>query len=92
MKRYSAYHNIDPLSVSSGQYPALLTTTSTRDDRVHPYHARCFTKRMIDIHAADVGIATNDRVLYYENIEGGHGGAANNKQQAFMNVSAYTTI
>jgi prolyl oligopeptidase len=25
-------------------------------------------------------------VYYYENIEGGHGGAADNKQQAFMNV------
>ena len=28
-------------------------------------------------------------VYYYENIEGGHGGAADNKQRAFMNVLAY---
>ena len=27
-----------------------------------------------------------DQVLYYENIEGGHGGAADNKQTAFMNT------
>ena len=26
---------------------------------------------------------------YYENVEGGHGGAADNKQRAFMNVLAY---
>ena len=31
-------------------------------------------------------------VLYYENIEGGHGGAANNKQTAFMNALAYTFL
>jgi prolyl oligopeptidase PreP (S9A serine peptidase family) len=27
--------------------------------------------------------------FYYENVEGGHGGAADNKQRAFMNVLAY---
>jgi prolyl oligopeptidase len=31
-------------------------------------------------------------VLYYENIEGGHGGAANNKQAAFMSALAYTFL
>jgi prolyl oligopeptidase len=65
-------------------------TTSTRDDRVHPYHARCFVKRVIDHLPVDSGSSSNSNmrgsVLYYENIEGGHGGAADNKQQAFMNV------
>ena len=51
-------------------------TTSTKDDRVHPYHARAFVKRLLDIGA--------DQTVYYENIEGGHGGAADNKQRAFM--------
>ena len=52
-------------------------TTSTRDDRVHPYHARAFVKRLQESgHAATTA--------YYENIEGGHGGAADPKQQAFM--------
>jgi prolyl oligopeptidase len=31
-------------------------------------------------------------VWYYENIEGGHGGAANNKQSAFMQALAYTFL
>jgi prolyl oligopeptidase len=31
-------------------------------------------------------------VLYYENIEGGHGGAANNKQSAYMSALAYTFL
>ena len=60
-------------------------TTSTKDDRVHPYHARCFVARLLDVQAKqDRGV---DNVFYYENIEGGHGGAADNPQQAFMNVS-----
>ena len=31
-------------------------------------------------------------MLYYENIEGGHGGAANNKQAAHMSALAYTFL
>ena len=31
-------------------------------------------------------------VLYYENIEGGHGGAADNKQAAFMSALAFTFL
>jgi prolyl oligopeptidase len=31
-------------------------------------------------------------VLYYENTEGGHGGAANNRQSAFMSALAYTFL
>ena len=31
-------------------------------------------------------------VLYYENIEGGHGGAANHKQAAYMSALAYTFL
>ena len=63
-------------------------TTSTRDDRVHPYHARSFVKRLLDIQEANQS-NDNRSVLYFENIEGGHGGAADNKQQAFMNVSCF---
>ena len=46
LKNYSPYHNIDAKGCTL--YPPLLMTTSTRDDRVHPYHARCFVKRLID--------------------------------------------
>jgi prolyl oligopeptidase len=64
-------------------YPRVLFTTSTRDDRVHPGHARKMAARMKEMGAD---------VLYYENIEGGHGGAADNKQRAFMDALAYTFL
>jgi prolyl oligopeptidase len=65
------------------RYPRVLFTTSTRDDRVHPGHARKMAARMKEV---------GDDVLYYENIEGGHGGAADNKQRAFMDALAYTFL
>ena len=55
--------------------PRVLFTTSTRDDRVHPGHARKMAARMLE---------QGHDVLYYENIEGGHGGAADNAQRADM--------
>jgi prolyl oligopeptidase len=83
LQQYSPYHNIDPNQVRAGAYPALLMTTSTRDDRVHPYHARCFVKRLLD---CGTPVVSDKKVFYYENIEGGHGGAADNKQQAYMST------
>jgi prolyl oligopeptidase len=65
------------------RYPRVLFTTSTRDDRVHPGHARKMAARMKEM---------GSDVLYYENIEGGHGGAADNKQRAFMDALAYTFL
>jgi len=63
--------------------PKVLFTTSTRDDRVHPGHARKMVKVLEEAKAqAPV-------VEYYENIEGGHGGAADNKQSAFMWTLSY---
>jgi prolyl oligopeptidase len=79
LSRYSPYHN-----VSAGKkYPRVLFMTSTRDDRVHPGHARKMVAKMK---------AQGHDVLYYENIEGGHGGAANNRQSAYMNALAYTFL
>lgn len=67
--RYSPYQK-----VSAGvTYPPIFLTTSTRDDRVHPGHARKMAAKMT---------AQGHRVLYYENIEGGHAGAANLEQRA----------
>lgn len=98
LQHYSAYHNIDADKVKAGKVPALLMKTSTRDDRVHPYHARCFVKRLHDIKqevssstaaaGSSGGKIGRGSVLYYENIEGGHGGAADNKQMAYTTVSA----
>ena len=61
-------------------YPPILFTTSTRDDRVHPGHARKTVKKLLDL---------GHDVQYYENVEGGHSGAADNKQRAFMSTLAY---
>lgn len=75
---YSPYQHVRP--ASEVRYPPVLMTTSTRDDRVHPAHARKMT--------AALEAAGHD-VAYYENIEGGHGGAANNAQEARKAVLLY---
>src|ERR1041385_1867569 len=77
IQQFSPYH----LLKAGVKYPRTLFTSSTRDDRVHPGHARRMVHKME---------AMGSDVLYYENIEGGHGGAANNKQQAFMSALAFT--
>jgi len=79
IQTFSPYHLFDPAKT----YPPVLFTTSTRDDRVHPGHARKMAAKMID--------AGKD-VTYYENIEGGHGGAANNAQAAHMSALAYAFL
>ncbi|WP_336582496.1 prolyl oligopeptidase family serine peptidase [Nesterenkonia sp. PF2B19] len=62
------------------RYPAVLLTTSTRDDRVHPGHARKMTAALESLGAD---------VRYWENTEGGHGGAASPEQQARLNSFIY---
>ncbi|MGH3830658.1 MAG: prolyl oligopeptidase family serine peptidase [Pseudonocardiaceae bacterium] len=74
--RFSPYHQLH----AGRRYPPTLLTTSTRDDRVHPGHARKLVARM-----REYGLP----VTYYENIEGGHGGAADNEQAAFMSALGY---
>lgn len=76
IQTFSPYHLFDP----ECDYPPTLFTTSTRDDRVHPGHARKMAAKML---------AAGKDVTYYENIEGGHGGAANNEQAAHMAALAY---
>ena len=76
ISEYSPYQRVR----SDVDYPQMLVTTSTRDDRVHPGHARKFTAALE---------AAGQPVRYYENIEGGHGGAADNKQAAFKSALAY---
>ncbi len=77
IEKFSPYHNVK----KDVKYPAILFMTSTRDDRVHPGHARKMMARMQE---------QGHDVLYYENIEGGHGGAADNKQAALMRALAWT--
>jgi prolyl oligopeptidase len=59
IQTFSPYQNVKP----EVKYPPVLFTTSTRDDRVHPGHARKMMAKMK---------AQGHDVLYYENIEGGH--------------------
>jgi prolyl oligopeptidase len=69
LRQFSPYHNVRP----DQPYPPILFITSTRDDRVHPGHARKMVA-LLRQHGYDVS--------YYENVEGGHGAAADNEQAA----------
>ncbi len=77
--KYSPYHCLR----ADGEYPRVLFMTSTRDDRVHPGHARKMMALMMQ---------QGHDALLYENIEGGHGGAADSKQAAFMSALAYVFL
>jgi prolyl oligopeptidase len=79
ISKYSPYQNLFP----DRKYPRTFFTTSTKDDRVHPGHARKMMARMLE---------QGHDVLYYENIEGGHGGAANNAQTAHLIALEYTFL
>jgi prolyl oligopeptidase len=79
ISKYSPYQNIS----ATRHYPQVLFTTSTRDDRVHPGHAR---KMVAALQAA------GHSVWYYENIEGGHAGAADNEQAAFKSALSYSFL
>lgn len=77
ISKYSPYQNVRP----DAHYPRMLLTTSTRDDRVHPGHARKMAARLLE---------QGHPVLYYENIEGGHGLAADNAQRAHVLALEFT--
>jgi prolyl oligopeptidase len=79
IQKFSPYQN----ARAGTTYPPILITTSTRDDRVHPGHARKMAARLEE---------QGHTVLYYENIEGGHGAAANNREAAFMSALAHTFL
>ncbi|BBM82902.1 prolyl oligopeptidase family serine peptidase [Candidatus Uabimicrobium amorphum] len=79
MKSYSPYHNVS----AKDQYPTILIYTSTKDDRVHPGHARKMVAKMQGM---------NHKVHYYENLEGGHAGASTHQQQAFVTALSYTYL
>ncbi len=79
ISKYSPYQNL-----KKGQkYPVPFFYTSTRDDRVHPAHARKMVAKMEEL---------GYKVYYYENMEGGHSGGSTNKQRALLNALAYTYL
>jgi len=79
IKKYSPYHNLFP----DKKYPQILFYTSTKDDRVHPGHARKMVAKMEDM---------GHKVHYYENTEGGHAAAATNRQRALKEAISYTYL
>jgi prolyl oligopeptidase len=66
--KYSPYQNLH----ADKTYPEVFFMTSTKDDRVHPGHARKMAARMMEMKKP---------VLFFENIEGGHGASANLEQK-----------
>lgn len=80
IKTFSPYQNLE----RGKEYPPVLFYTSTSDDRVGPVQARKMAARM-----EAMGYR---QAWFYENREGGHGGAADNRQSAFMNALSYTFL
>ncbi len=76
LSKYSPYQHLK----ANQPYPKVFIYTSTKDDRVHPGHARKA--------AARLGQLGYD-YFYYENTEGGHGGTANQKQLALRTALEY---
>ena len=79
ISKYSPYQNVR----RDAKYPRVLFTTTTRDDRVHPGHARKMVAKMK---------AQGHDVLYFEDVEGGHGAGSTPAQQAYMWTLTYTFL
>ncbi len=79
IKTFSPYHLFD----AKREYPPTFIWTTTRDDRVHPAHAR---KMMAKMEAA------GKDVRYFENIEGGHGAGATNAQAARVEALTFAFL
>jgi prolyl oligopeptidase len=79
IKKYSPYQNIK----AGMTYPEVFFTTSTRDDRVHPGHARKMVAKMNDL---------GYKTYYYENTEGGHTGSSTNEQRAKVDALIFSYL
>ncbi|MEO1472471.1 MAG: prolyl oligopeptidase family serine peptidase [Pseudomonadota bacterium] len=79
LETISPYHNFDP----EADYPVPFFVTSTKDDRVHPGHARKMAKLFED---------SGKPFLYYENIDGGHSAAANQTARAKRSALEFTYL
>ena len=77
MKTFSPYQNLH----KGTHYPPVLFYTTTSDDRVGPAQARKMAAKM-----EGMGIPN---VWFYENLEGGHGTGADNRQSAHMHAMVY---
>jgi prolyl oligopeptidase len=79
IRTWSPYH----LVREGVEYPKVFFWTTTRDDRVHPGHARKMVAKMLD---------SGHPVLYFENIEGGHGTGSLNRQRALTVALEYSYL
>ena len=79
IKLWSPYQNLE----KKADYPEVFFWTNTRDDRVHPAHARKMVARMSEM---------GHKVYYYENTEGGHGSGANLNQSAYTDALEYAYL
>ncbi len=79
IRQYSPYQRIQP----GLTLPPIMFYTSTRDDRVHPGHARKMAAKM-----EAMGYAVD----YYENTEGGHHGSVTNEQLATRLARTYAFL
>lgn len=79
MKLWSPYQNLD----KDADYPEVFFWTNTRDDRVHPAHARKAVAKMTDM---------GHKVYYYENTEGGHASGADLNAMAYTNALTYAYL
>lgn len=77
--KYSPYQNVK----ADATYPEVLFVTSTKDDRVHPGHARKMAAKMEDY---------GKKIYFYENTEGGHGRAADMTQRAMVQALEYNYL
>ncbi len=77
--KYSPYQAL----AAGRSYPEPFIFTSTKDDRVHPGHARKAAARLEQLGYP---------YLYYENTDGGHSAAANLVESARRNALEYTYL
>lgn len=80
LEEISPYHRI---RTGGPAYPPLLLLTSTRDDRVHPGHARKMAARLREF---------GHPVLFHEHLGGGHSGATDHEQTAFNEALVHTFL
>lgn len=80
LERISPYHQV---RTDGPPYPPLLLLTSTRDDRVHPGHARKMAARLRE---------SGHPVLFHEHLGGGHAGATDHGQTAFNEALVHTFL
>lgn len=79
LREISAYQNVE----RGRDYPPILITSSARDDRAHPGHARKMAAKL-----AEYG----HRVMFYEPAQGGHAGASDNAQLALLTALRFAFL